>query len=455
MSLRSINPATDEIVAEYAVHTPGEGASIVDAAQDAFLSWSNSPIAERAERLTRMGELLRKRAEDYARLVTTEMGKPVESAKAEANKCATVCDHYAEHAETYLAPEQVETNARKSYVAYRPLGAMLAIMPWNFPFWQVMRCAVPAIAAGNTVVLKHASNVTGCALAIEQLFADSEFPVNAFRALRIEVDGVESIIRHRKIVSVSLTGSTRAGKSVARIAGDALKRCILELGGSDPFIVLDDAEMDSTLDAAQTGRLQANGQSCIAAKRFIVVESRLDEFTKGLVERFRAVKMGDPMDPANELGPLARMDLRETLHRQVQDSVIAGANLLCGGQIPPGMGAYYPATVLGNVRPGMPAGEEEIFGPVAAIIAAKDEDDAIRIANDTEYGLGAVVCSADRERAERIARDRLEAGSCFVNAFTRSDPRLPFGGIKGSGIGRELGAHGIRELCNVKTVYIE
>jgi succinate-semialdehyde dehydrogenase/glutarate-semialdehyde dehydrogenase len=273
--------------------------------------------------------------------------------------------------------------------------------------------------------------------------------------LKIESRSVEPVIRNKKIVAVSLTGSTKAGKFVARVAGEELKRCVLELGGSDPFIVLEDAELGPTMEAAHTGRLQSNGQSCIASKRFIVVQSRLEEFTAGLVERFRNVKMGDPMDPATELGPLARTDARESLHGQVTKSVKAGAKLLCGGTVPDGRGAYYPATVLTDVAPGMPAYDEEVFGPVASIIPAANEDEAIEIANDSEFGLGAVVCSADYERAERIARDRLEAGSCFVNTITRSDPRLPFGGIKRSGVGRELGAHGIREMCNVKTVYVE
>lgn len=454
MPLKSINPATGETIAEHREFSGAEATAIVDAVHAAFIRWRDLSFSERGKHFVQLATLFQTRKNDLAALMTVEMGKPIRSSKTEIEKCAGACEHFAAHAEEYLKPELVQTDAAKSYVAYRPLGAMLAIMPWNFPFWQVIRFAAPAIMAGNTAVLKHASNVTGVSIALEELFRDAGFPKDVFRSLHIGTDSIELIIRHPKIVSVSLTGSSRAGKSVAATAGAALKRCILELGGSDPFIVLEDANLDTAIDAGSIGRLQANGQSCIAAKRFIVVQSRASEFEQALRERFEVVRMGDPTLENTDLGPLARADLRDTLHKQVERSIAKGARLVCGGSVPPGSGAFYPATILADVGPGMPAYEEEIFGPVAALITVKDEEEAICVANATGFGLGAVVCSEDRGRAEAIARDRLEAGSCFVNAFTRSDARLPFGGIKESGFGRELGAHGIRDLCNVKTVYV-
>lgn len=454
MPLISINPTTGETIREYPEMTAAEAAAIVEASHEAYLHWSTLSFGERGACFLRMAKLLRERADEYGALITAEMGKPLKASKGEIEKCAGGCEHFAKHAEDYLKPELVETDAKKSYVAYRPLGPMLALMPWNFPFWQVLRFGVPALMAGNTAVLKHASNVTGVSLALDELFVDAGFPNDVFRVLRIETDAIAAIIKHPRIVSVSLTGSTRAGKSVAANAAAALKRCILELGGSDPFIVLHDANLNTAIEAGSAGRLQANGQSCIAAKRFIIVQSRMAEFERALKAKFEAVRMGDPMSPDTDLGPLAREDLRSTLHKQVERSIAKGARLVCGGKTPPGKGAYYPATILADVAPGMPAYDEEMFGPVAALITAKDEEDAIRIANTTNFGLGAVVCSEDTARAEAIARDRLEAGSCFVNAYTRSDVRLPFGGIKESGYGRELGAHGIRDLCNVKTVYV-
>jgi len=455
MPLISINPATDEVLNQYSEQSPAEAAAAVDAAHAAYAGWRAKSFAERGRCFVRLAEVLRSRAGEYADLITTEMGKPIQAAKGEIEKCAGACEYFAAYAEGYLRPEMVQTDARKSYVAYRPLGTMLALMPWNFPFWQALRFGVPALMAGNTAVLKHANNVSGAALALEQAFVEAEFPADVFRVVLVDIPQVEALIRHPRIVSVSLTGSTRAGRLVAAAAGAALKRCILELGGSDPFIVLADADLETAVRAGSAGRLQANGQSCIAAKRFIVVRERAAEFEALLKSRFEAVRMGDPGREDTELGPLARRDLRDTLHAQVERSVAAGARLVCGGRVPPGRGAFYPATILADVAPGMAACDEEVFGPAAAIIPVATEVEAIRAANATSYGLGAVVCSEDRDRAERIARDELEAGSCFVNAFTRSDPRLPFGGTKDSGYGRELGAHGIRELCNVKTVYIE
>jgi succinate-semialdehyde dehydrogenase / glutarate-semialdehyde dehydrogenase len=455
MPLVSINPATESLIARYDEHTPEETDEIVERVHGAFEGWRRTPFAERSRRFERLADLLDERREEYARLIVTEMGKPIRWARAEIEKCALVCRHFAKHAEGYLAPETVPTEASKSYVAYQPLGAMLALMPWNFPFWQVFRFAAPALMAGNTALLKHANNVTGAALAVEALFRDAGFPENAFRTLRVDIPAIEAVIRNPRIQSVSLTGSTRAGQSVGATAGSIPKRCVLELGGSDPFVVLEDADLDVAIEAGVFGRLFANGQSCIASKRFIVCEPLYASFVESLRAAMEKVTMGDPMDEDIYLGPLARPDLRETLHAQTTRSVEMGARLVLGGTIPAGTGAYYPPTILADVCPGMPAYTEELFGPVAAVIRAVNEAEAIRIANDTSFGLGSTVCSRDLARAERIAREEIQAGGCFVNTFTRSDPRLPFGGIKGSGFGRELGAHGIRELCNVKTVFIQ
>lgn len=454
MSLTTVNPATGETIQTYEVMSAGEVQTIIEQAAAAQRAWSETSFAERSERLRALAAILREDRDRLATIITTEMGKPITQARAEVEKCALGCDYYAEHAETFLAPEVIETDASRSYVAYRPLGVVLAIMPWNFPFWQVLRFAAPAFMAGNGALLKHASNVTGCALAIEELFVRAGYPDNLFRTLRIRSDAVESVLDHPSVAAATLTGSTEAGQSVAAAAGRRVKKTVLELGGSDPYVILEDADLDATVTACATGRLQNSGQSCIAAKRFIVVEPVLETFTQKLVDAFGAYRMGDPMAEQTTIGPLARADLRDGVHEQVARSIERGAELLLGGEIPEGNGAYYPPTILTNVQKGMPAYDEEVFGPVAAIIAAKDEDDAIRIANDTPYGLGAAVFTRDLARGERIAVERLEAGNCFVNAFVKSDPRVPFGGVKASGYGRELSIHGIREFVNAKTVYI-
>ncbi len=454
MTLESINPATGEPIRRYPEMEAQDAAQIVHAAHEAYCAWRTRSFAERGALFKDLAQVLEEGSRAYASLITEEMGKPIKYAVAEVEKCAAGCNYFAEHAAAFLRPELIKTDASKSYVTYQPLGVMLGLMPWNFPFWQIFRFAVPALMAGNTVVVKIANNVSGCGLAIERLFKDAGFPENVFRLLLIDIPAVESVIRNPKIQSVSLTGSTRAGRSVASIAGSIPKRTILELGGSDPFIVLEDADLDVAVEAGTFGRLFANGQSCIASKRLIPVGSIRQEFERRLVERFSKVAMGDPTSESTSVGPLARPDLRETLHRQVTQSIEKGARLLLGGKIPEGDGAYYPPTILAEVGPGMAAYHEEVFGPVAAIIPAMNEAEAIRIANDTGYGLGATVCSRDVARAEAIAATQLEAGSCFVNTFVHSDPRLPFGGIKGSGYGRELGSQGIRDLCNAKTVYI-
>lgn len=454
MEFQSINPATGDILRKYTEHDASEVDAIISATDAAFRSWRWVPTDERCRHLLRMAALLRQRKSAYARLMADEMGKPVGAGESEAEKCAWLCEFYAENAPRFLAPKIVATDASRSRISYQPLGVLLALMPWNFPLWQVLRAAVPAIAAGNTVVLKHANNVSGMAMTIETLFRHAGFPADAFRTVLVDIDKVPSLIRHPKIRAVTLTGSTKAGRAVASVAGEALKKCVLELGGSDPFIVLADADLARAASAGTTSRMFANGQSCIAAKRFIVVDSVHDAFVEKLRAEMNAVVIGNPLDRETELGPLARMDIRDTLHRQVTESIAKGAKAILGGEIPDGFGAFYPPTILTDVGPGMPAYTEELFGPVAAVIRVADQSEAVAIANDTEYGLGAAIFSGNPERAEQIAESQIEAGSCFVNTFVRSDPRLPFGGIKNSGFGRELGEHGIREFVNIKTVFI-
>jgi succinate-semialdehyde dehydrogenase/glutarate-semialdehyde dehydrogenase len=454
MSIDVINPATGETCKTYEEMGPEEVSDIIERARAAFLEWRETDFAERATLMRRAAEILRARRDDYAQIMAREMGKPVTGGVAEVEKCAWVCDYYAENAHYFLADEIVETDATRSYVAHRPLGVVLAVMPWNFPLWQVFRFAAPALMAGNAGLLKHASNVPGSALAIEEVFHEAGFPGDVFRTLLVGSRQVQAVIEHPLVAAATLTGSTPAGQAVASTSGRAIKKTVLELGGSDPYVVLEDADLDLAVETCVTSRLINSGQSCIAAKRFIVVEPILEEFEKRYVERMRAARMGDPLDPEVTVGPQARHDLRDELHRQVTDSVAKGARLLLGGVVPDGPGAFYPPTVLAGVSKGMPAHDEELFGPVAAIIPAADEDEAIAIANDSVFGLGAAVFTRDVERGEAIAADRLDAGACFVNAFVKSDPRLPFGGIKTSGYGRELGRHGILEFVNVKTVFV-
>ena len=452
--LESINPATGERIRSYDETPPGEVKRILEAADRAQRAWRALPFADRARVFRRAASLLRDGRDRHAALMAAEMGKPVAQGRAEAGKCAWACEYYAEHAERFLAPEPVATDATRSYVAFPPLGVVLAVMPWNFPYWQVFRFAAPALMAGNAGVLKHASNVSGCALEIARVLREAGAPEGLFGVLLIPGGRVAPVIEAPEIRAVTLTGSTPAGRSVAAAAGRALKKSVLELGGSDPYVILEDADLDAAAGACATARLLNSGQSCIAAKRFIVPRPIRAAFEERFVAAMRAKRMGDPSREDVDLGPQARTDLRDDLHRQVVESVRRGARLLLGGEVPGGPGAYYPPTVLTDVRPGMPAYEEELFGPVASVIEAADEPDAIRIANDTVFGLGAAIFSRDAARAERLAAESLEAGSCFVNAFVKSDPRLPFGGIKESGYGRELSHHGIREFVNVKTVYV-
>ena len=451
----AINPATGETLSSHPLLPSAEAVAATQRAHAAHLAWRETSHQHRRERLRALGALLRERKEEYGRLMAAEMGKPFPQGVAEAEKCAWVADYYAEHAEAFLAPTPVETDASKSYWIHRPLGVVLGIMPWNFPFWQVVRFATPAMAAGNAALLKHASAVPGCAVALEGLYHDAGFPPDLFINLFVDTDVAGELIAHPAVSAVSLTGSVRAGKAVAAQAGAALKKCVLELGGSDPSVVLADADLDAAVSACVYGRLLNTGQSCIAAKRFVVVEAGREAFTGKLLARMGAAAMGDPMDPATEIGPMAREDLRDALHDQVLRTVAAGATLALGGEVPDREGAWYPATVLTGVGPGMAAYHEELFGPVASVIPARDEADALRIANDTRFGLGASVYTADAARGERIARDVLEAGNCFVNGIVKSDPRLPFGGIKESGYGRELSPLGILEFTNAKTVWVK
>ncbi len=452
--LRSVNPSTDEVIREYEETPPGRVAEAIARADRAFSAWRSTSFATRAEAMSRAAELLERGKERFAGLMADEMGKPIAQGRSEAEKCAWTCRYFAERAAGFLASEPVATDATRSFVAFRPLGVILAVMPWNFPFYQVFRFAAPAVMAGNTCVLKHASNVSGCALEIGEIFREAGFPEGLFEVLLVRGGEIGPVLDAPEIRAVTLTGSADAGRAMAGRAGRVLKKSVLELGGSDPYVILEDADLDSAVEACVAGRLVNSGQSCIAAKRFIVVDPIRRAFEERMVERMRAKRCGPPREEGVDVGPLARRDLRDQLHAQVAESVRRGARILLGGEIPAGPGAFYPPTVLAAVRPGMPAFDEETFGPVAAVVAARDEAEAIRLANASPFGLGAAVFSSDAERAERIATDALEAGSCFVNTFVRSDPRLPFGGVKESGYGRELAAFGIREFVNVKTVYV-
>ncbi len=454
MPFVSRNPYTEEVFQELPTATAEHIDAVLMGLVRAHQLWRETHFSTRAEAIRKVANHLREHKEFYAQLITQEMGKPIVQARAEVEKCAWGCDYFAEHAEAMLSPLEVVTDARKSYVAFQPLGVLLAIMPWNFPLWQAFRFAVPAIMAGNAVVLKPAPNTALCGLAVERAFRDAGTELPLLRVLLVEVEQIEALIRDPRIAGVTLTGSTRAGRAVARIAGDALKKCVLELGGSDPVIVLNDADLDLVIPESIQGRYQNSGQSCIAAKRFIVDRSLYDEFVERFVEASRQQVMGDPMDESTTIGPLARADLRENLHRQVQESIEMGAKCLLGGTLPEGKGYFYPPTVLVNITPSMPVWCEETFGPVAPILPVSSRYEAVQYANESLYGLGATVYTRNIRLGEEIARDRLEAGNCFVNHHVFSDPRLPFGGVKESGYGRELGLFGIREFVNVKTVWI-
>jgi succinate-semialdehyde dehydrogenase/glutarate-semialdehyde dehydrogenase len=453
MSIQSINPATGKILETFEETPPQELERILSRARAAFHEWRAVPFATRAQSMRKAAGLLRARKTDYARIMALEMGKPIVQGEAEVDKCAWVCEYYAEHAEAFLTPQPRATDASASYVRFDPLGPVLAVMPWNFPFWQVFRFAAPALMAGNTAVLKHASNVPRCAVSIDEVLRDAGVPRGVFATVLVGSAAVAGLIADPRIVAVTLTGSDRAGSQVAERAGHEIKKTVLELGGSDPFIVLADADVAAAARTAADARLVNSGQSCIAAKRFIVVDAVADQFLPRFVEELRGRKMGDPLARDTQVGPQARVDLRDALHRQVEESIKRGAQRLLGGEVPAGDGAFYPPTLLAAVDKGMPAFDEETFGPVAAVVRAKDETDAVRLANDSSFGLGASLWTRDRARGERLAAE-IEAGAVFVNGLVKSDPRLPFGGIKRSGYGRELSEYGIREFVNIKSVWI-
>lgn len=454
MPLQSINPANHEVIATYDEMNSEQVREILRKAGQAQRNWARTAFSERAVCLRRVADLLKSRSGEWARLMALEMGKPLAQGKAEAEKCATGCEFYADNAERFLDDEAVQgTPAARAFVRYQPIGTILAIMPWNFPFWQLFRAAAPALMAGNAVLLKHSSNVSGCALAIEQIIRDAGVPEGLFRTLLIGAQAAENLVADDAIAGVTLTGSERAGRVIGSAAGRALKPSVLELGGSDPFVVLPDADLDRTSEQAAQARCQNSGQSCIASKRFIVTEPIYDRFLERFIASMSALKMGDPLEDGVYVGPQARSELRDELHKQVEQSVAAGASVALGGTKSDQAGAWYPPSILTGVKPGMPAYDEELFGPVAAVIRAKDADDALRIANDTKFGLGASVWTSNPDGTQELI-DGIAAGLVFVNDYERSDARLPFGGVKSSGYGRELSHHGIHEWVNAKTVWI-
>jgi succinate-semialdehyde dehydrogenase/glutarate-semialdehyde dehydrogenase len=453
--LQTVNPATGEPGKSYDPDTIDNARAAAKAARAAYLDWRRTGFADRSAVIHRAAEILRARKDELARIMTEEMGKTLDDGRAEVEKCAFHCDWFADHAQDYLANEPADIGGGEAFVTFNPIGVILAVMPWNFPLWQVFRAAAPALMAGNGMLLKHASNVPGCAVAIQDVLHEAGVPKDLFRTLLLPSRDVEALIKEDNIAAVTLTGSVPAGRSVATAAGSVLKKCVLELGGSDAYVVLEDADIAAAAKIAATARMVNGGQSCIAGKRFIVVRAVLEQFEKALVDAMRGYEMGDPTKEGTRLGPMVSVKARDDIHKQVEESIANGAKLLLGGKVPDRPGAWYPATVLSNVGPGQPAHDEEVFGPVAAIIAAEDEADAIGIANDSEFGLGSGVLTSDIDRGRRIAAEELEAGMSFVNENVRSDPRTPFGGVKHSGFGRECGVFGIREFVNIKTVHVK
>lgn len=451
--ITTIDPSKETVLERIPYMEPLLVDAHLSESERAARTWARTGMNERAELLAQIAVHLRGELDGLARCASIEMGKPITQARAEVEKCAWTCDYFAAHAREMLAEQRVESAAAKSYVAFRPLGVLFAIMPWNFPFWQFFRAAAPALMAGNAIVLKHAENTTRCALEIERVIAQSGAQRGLVRTLLISNDDADRLIADPRITAVTLTGSERAGVAVATAAGAALKKCVLELGGSDAFVVLADADLEHTAEMAVKARFQNNGQSCIAAKRFIVEKPVHDAFLARFVERTRAQRVGDPLDERTDVGPLARRDLRETLHEQVRETLAAGARLACGGKAVDTTGYYYEPTIVEGVAPGMRMFGEEVFGPAAAVVTARDAAHAIELANDSTFGLGFSIWTSDTARAEHLARD-VEAGSVFVNGMVASDPRLPFGGVKKSGYGRELSAFGIHEFVNVQTVWI-
>jgi acyl-CoA reductase-like NAD-dependent aldehyde dehydrogenase len=453
MAIESVNPATEEVEARFEELTPAQVEAALQAAASAYRTWSRTSFEERGALFRRAAAQLRQGKAHYAGLMTAEMGKPIVEAEAEVEKCAWGCEFYADHAARFLTDERIETNAKLSYVAFEPIGVVLAVMPWNFPFWQVFRAGVPAMMAGNTCVLKHASNVPRCALAVEEVLREAGFPDGVFRTLLVSSRGVDAIIADARIRAVTLTGSDVAGREVAAAAGRALKKTVLELGGSDPFIVLDDADLDAAAETAARARFQNTGQSCIAAKRFLVHDRVAADFE----DRFRAaaarMRVGDPRERETQVGPMARGDLRDALEQQLRASIEHGARVLTGGTRLEGRGYFFAPTVVADVRESMPVMSEETFGPLAAVYRVRDDAEAVQVANRSRFGLGASIFTRDAERGQRLAR-QVESGLVFINGMVASDPRLPFGGVKDSGYGRELSTYGIREFVNIKTVFL-
>jgi len=452
--MKSINPATGELIKEYSEMSSEQVKEVVSLNLDAWKGYRETSFSQRSQWMQKAAELLRSRKEEYARLITAEMGKRIAESHSEVEKCAWVCEYYAENAEQMLADELMESDASKSMAVFNPLGPVLAVMPWNFPFWQVFRFAAPALMAGNAGLLKHASNVQGCALAIEEVFRDAGFPENIFRTLVISSSKVEAVIAHPAVKAVTLTGSEYAGSQVASLAGKYLKKSVLELGGSDPFIVLADADLEEAAKVAVGSRMITSGQTCIAAKRFIVEQHVAAPFLEKVKALMEAYEPGDPGKEETSLAPLARPDLVDDIDNQVKKSLEQGAQIISGGSRVEGIGNYYTPTILTNVSKGMPVYMEETFGPVAVVLPVKDEKEAIEVANDSLYGLGASLWTSDLKKGEELAR-KIEAGAVFVNGLVKSDPRLPFGGIKNSGYGRELSGYGIKEFVNIKTVWIK
>jgi succinate-semialdehyde dehydrogenase / glutarate-semialdehyde dehydrogenase len=450
----TINPATEEEIASYDRLSASNALEKIAKANETYKSWKNTSFEERSNLMSKLADIFDDNKEEYAQLATQEMGKMIGQSRSEIEKCAKICRYYADNINELLADEPIKTEAKKSYVTYQPLGVVLAVMPWNFPFYQVIRFAAPAVMTGNTGVLKHASNVQGCAFALEDAFKRAGFPEGVFTNLNVESDDIKTIIEDKNIIAVTLTGSEPAGRSVAKIAGENLKKTVLELGGSDAYIILEDADLEKATDLATYGRLQNNGQTCIAAKRFVVLEEIYDDFLELFTKKMKEAKMDEPTNEDAYYGPMARVDLRDEIHEQVEKTIKEGGKLILGGKIPNQKGAYYPATILADLKPGMTAFDEELFGPVASVIKAKNEEEAIKLANNSTFGLGSGVVTGDSKRGEKIAL-QLEAGNSFVNKLVASDPRLPFGGIKNSGYGRELSDFGIKEFVNTKSIWID
>jgi succinate-semialdehyde dehydrogenase / glutarate-semialdehyde dehydrogenase len=452
-TLMSINPATGVAIKEFPIMDHKTVEDTIQKNQQIFLHWRTLQLSDRIKKIKTLSDLLNTHFSNYARLITTEMGKLYKEAQAEVKKCASLCEFYVQNAESFLADELVKTDYKKSYITYQPLGVILGIMPWNFPFWQAFRYAVPTLLAGNTVLLKHASNVPQCAQLLEHIF--HEAGIEGFHHLMIPGAQMEQIIKHPKVQAISLTGSKEAGKQVASLAGSCIKKTVLELGGSDAYIILKDANLDLALEACIQGRMLNAGQSCISAKRFIVEKNIYDDFLNGVKQKLMQYQPGDPMNEITRLAPLATENIRTQLHEQVLESIKKGAQCVLGGNPYEQNGFYYQPTILVNIKPGMPAYDEELFGPVASVIQVNDEQEALKIANDHTYGLGGAIFSTDLEKAENLAKKTLQAGSCFVNDFVKSNPSLPFGGIHQSGYGRELSRQGIFEFTNIKTVCIK